>query len=210
MPKYSVEDWIDVQELKGGDFTPSALVLEVAHIFIPDFDDDISAQELRELRIQYTPYIRDTRPTYNAEPIDFKTLNFGQFIDLDMYLTKFKLHEKIKEVANIIYPNHDLEYMEVSDVIGGIQKFINWRENIIKKYKGIFNIAEDDEDEDDEDDGEIIETSEDKWGWLAVVYQLSGGDITKVDAILSKSFISILNWASMRKDFESRQQKPTA
>lgn len=207
---YSINDWIEVQELREEDLTLSEFILEVAYIFDPDFDDNISASELRELRKKYAFTLKDVPATSNVKPFEFKTIKFGKFIDLDTYLVKFKLHEKIYEICAVLFPDVDVEELEVSDALSAVRSFVSWRESIITKYQGIFNTVDEDEDDEDyEDEDEPIETEEDKWGWLAVVYNLCGGDMTKTDIILDKSFISVLNWASMRKDFESRQQKPT-
>lgn len=209
----NIRQWIEIQELRGDDLTASELVLEVAYIFDENFNDDISADELRELRKQYAFVFNEIEATYNTPHIELKRIKVNTFIDLDLYLTKFTLKDKIEQVASLLFTDMDIQTIPVSDIMGAIKNFVAWREEIIDKYKGFFNVAQNEDDYEDEDlieddeDDELIETPEEKWGWLAVVYNLASGDITKVDAIMDKTLISVLNWASMRKDFESRQPK---
>jgi hypothetical protein len=39
-----------------------------------------------------------------------------------------------------------------------------------------------------------------KWSWIGLIYNLSGGDITKVDEIVNKKFTECLIWMSYKKE----------
>jgi len=180
----TIDDWIEIQSLISDDLTSSELALELELYLNPDFDDDITAQQLRDLRSKY------------------------EFV----YHSPKKSNEVFDEVLELIFPEINLEIdIPICDVFYAVSDFLEFRKDIIERYKGIFSPDElDDEDELDEEfeeEEEVDEsTPENKWGWLAVVYNMAGGDITKSDEVLNKSLISVLNWASMRYDFESRSQ----
>jgi len=209
----TIDDWIEIQSLISDDLTSSELALELELYLNPDFDDDITAQQLRDLRSKYEFVYHSPKKSNKAliHP-PFKKMKLKTFIDLDTYLTKHKLFEVFDEVLELIFPEINLEIdIPICDVFYAVSDFLEFRKDIIERYKGIFSPDElDDEDELDEEfeeEEEVDEsTPENKWGWLAVVYNMAGGDITKSDEVLNKSLISVLNWASMRYDFESRSQ----
>ena len=207
----SIEDWIEIQELISDELTSSELALELELLFNEDFNDEISASELRDLRKKWEFVFYEPKKSNDyIDYLPFKTMSTATYIDLDTYLTKYKLHEVIEKVVELLFG--DVEVDNICQVFYGVTDFLKYRKELIDKYKGIFG-GEDIEDDDDEieEEEEIEEdTPHNKWGWLAVIYNMAGGDITKTDAILNKSFISVLNWASMRKDFESRQPASTA
>lgn len=211
----SVEDWIEIQELINDDLTASELALELELFFNEDFNDDISALELRELRekwrfVHYDP----PKSKDSIEHLPFKSMFTHSAIDLETYLTKYQLHEVIEKVIPLLFG--DIKVEHISQVYYAVPQYLKYRKELIEKFAGLFGGVDNDDDDDDElNDQELIDeieeinpnSPESKWGWLAVVYNMAGGDITKVDDIMTKTFISVLNWASMRKDFESRPLK---
>lgn len=209
----TVEDWIEIQELICDELTASELALELEHYFNEDFDDDITSDKLRELRKKWDFVFYDPKKSKDSiDYLPFNKMTTATYIDLDTYLTKYQLHEVIEKIIPLLFG--DVEVKHIAQVHYAIPLFLKYRKELIEKYKGIFGGEEyDDEDEDIDLDEEEVEeeevdnSAESKWGWLAVIYNMANGDITKTDAILDKSFISVLNWASMRKDFESRPPK---
>jgi hypothetical protein len=41
-----------------------------------------------------------------------------------------------------------------------------------------------------------------KWAWFSLIYSLCDGDITKVDAVLNRTYIECLTWLSYEKDMK--------
>jgi hypothetical protein len=214
----TVKRWIEIQELICDELTSSELALELEHLFNEDFDDEISSDELRALRQKWEFIFHEPKKSRDSiEPkkskdsikhLPFNKMKTATYIDLDTYLTKYQLHEVIEKIIPLLFG--EVEVKNITQVYYAIPLFLKYRKDIIEKYKGIFGGGEPDDDEFDDEEIEEVEvdnSAETKWGWLAVIYNMANGDITKTDAILEKSFISVLNWASMRKDFESRPPK---
>ena len=211
----NVDKWVEIQELIFDELTASELALELEHLFNEGFNDDINSTELRTLRGKWSFVFRDPKKSKDSfDHIPFNKITTATYIDLDTYLTKYPLHEVIDKIIILLFG--DIEVKHISQVYYSIPLFLKYRKEIIERYKGIFGGDDFDEDEDseldnlDDEETESDNSPESKWGWLAVVYNMANGDITKTDAILEKPFISVLNWASMRKDFESRQRVQTA
>lgn len=210
----TVEDWIEIQELINDDLTASELALELELYFNENFDDEITASELRELRTKWAFIYRDPPRSIDAfDHLPFKKMLTHVAIDLETYLTKYKLHEVIEKIIPLLFGEVDVKH--ISQVHYAIPLYLKYRKELIESYGGLFGgVGSFDEDEGEIEDEELEEleeidpnTPEAKWGWLAVVYNMANGDITKTDAIMKKTFISVLNWASMRRDFESRPPK---
>jgi hypothetical protein len=205
----TVNEWVEIQELICDELTSSELALELEHLFNEEFDDEISSDELRALRQKWEFIFHEPKKLKDSiEHLPFNKMKTATYIDLDTYLTKYQLHEVIEKIIPLLFG--EVEVKNITQVYYAIPLFLKYRKDIIEKYKGIFGGGEPDDDEFDDEETEEVEvdnSAETKWGWLAVIYNMANGDITKTDAILEKSFISVLNWASMRKDFESRPPK---
>ncbi len=101
---------------------------------------------------------------------------------------------------------------------------MDYRSRIYERFSGLF-INEDGEGEDAEEDSKLAEyfdgaqeghgrktiadaerdASADlnkKWGWIGVIYKLTGGDITKTEAVVSKPLLECLVWLSYEKEMK--------
>jgi len=209
----TIDQWIEIQELRSEELTGSEFFIEASYILDPGFDDDeLTAEDLRNIRKELSFINTTPTPINPQKTVEFRSLPLGKFIDLETYLTKHPLHDKIFEVGDILFPLRVAGHDKIVEVIGGINDYLKYRENLLDKYKGIFQVEEDEdyEPEEGEEHEPEEDTPESKWGWLAVVYNLAAGDITKVNDIMNMPHIMVLNWASMRQDFAARQPKRTA
>jgi hypothetical protein len=101
--------------------------------------------------------------------------------------------------------------------VGNSAFFLSWREGILNRYDGLFGQGTDEGDDEVrgyEDDGtgkrrtasdsqrDIEEEKRKKWAWFSLIYSLCDGDITKVDAVLNRTYIECLTWLSYEKDMK--------
>lgn len=101
--------------------------------------------------------------------------------------------------------------------MGNYSFFLSWRKDILSRYEGLFGAGEDEVDdrvggyEAEEDNrrrtvGDFQKDDEaekrKKWAWFSVLYTLADGDITKVDAVLKRTYIECLTWLSYEKDMK--------
>lgn len=99
--------------------------------------------------------------------------------------------------------------LPVNKIYGIIEYFIKYKNDFMDSYTNLFedsnyDIIEDEEMFDDEELEELKKEIEDekskaKFSWDSIIYNLSGGDITKMDEITNLSLIYVFNTLSMKK-----------
>jgi len=170
--------------------------------------------------------------TYHLQP--FKKLTLDEFIDLEYFLQNDYLTH-IEHIISVFWRRIDsdkwqnvtfepyifspferqdlFEDVEITKVYGIIPEYLKYRDNLLEKYKGLFN--EDDEDDDEKLDPKDFDTIEDykeelkaqeqskkarKWGWENLIYDLCEGDFTKIKAVGELPLILVFNMLAMRKE----------
>lgn len=167
---------------------------------------------------------------------DFNNLSVGEFIDLEHYfgnnyyqnlpiilaiLYRFKINrdewypDKIEEYGDYIYHRGPLfNTVNINQVYGVIDAYINWRTQIFETYEGLFDSTVDDEEPyDDLSNQNIVAKAEavkeekkqkaiKKWGWYIFLLRLSNNDITKLDDVVKVNIIQALNILSCKKELE--------
>lgn len=105
--------------------------------------------------------------------------------------------------------------------------FLDWRQRVYARFNGLFKPDGGGDEDDsnlqqyiDERDGDgekkkrrTIEESQkeaqpdlqQKWGWIGLIHQLCNGDITKTEAVVSKTFLECLVWLSYEKEMEIKK-----
>ncbi len=171
---------------------------------------------------------------FKLKPISKITL--GEFIDLvklfenvnsnldvicSILFKKYKVDEWDNEIEEpYIY---DLEKRRllfsdviVTDIIGIIRYFLDFKDNIFNIYSIIFTNPDDLEEPEDvenlteEEIEEIkkeieIEKGKAKWAWMSLVYDLCNGDLTKTDDITNLSLVYVLNTLMMVKQLDIKK-----
>ena len=75
---------------------------------------------------------------------------------------------------------------------------MEFRERIVNNFAIIFN-------EETEQDGGGNKFAE-KWGWFGVMYRLTGGDFSKLEAITERPLLEALTWLSYEIDLNETQK----
>jgi hypothetical protein len=102
---------------------------------------------------------------------------------------------------------HEFKDVLINDCFGGVVFFVEFRDNFLKVYENLFNpVVESDELEDNELDQEDIKAEEEekklsKFSWERLIFDLSGGDLTKVDQLTDLPIILVFNMLSMKQTY---------
>jgi len=157
------------------------------------------------LQIDWVSYIKDLsnlnkiKKEYSGNKLkDLSDICFGNYIDIDYFYIQND-EQKIIE-------------MVLKDVVSIYNYFISYRTNIFKEFKNLFEYDESDEDDEVEEEPKEVEQSDEKIysRWLETAYMLTNKDITKIDTILNKPLIQVLNyltWIKKENDDENRRIK---
>ena len=126
---------------------------------------------------------------------DFNTFNFGQFVDLDCFISlgTEKYIDKMLEVMKV-------ETDKASEALWVIEQYIMWRNNIYYQFRGLFGI--DDKEFDAFVDG--YEGPEDPMqiarGWYKIIVDLANDDLLKIDEVTEQPLKKVLTFMNHRKE----------
>jgi len=151
--------------------------------------------------------------------INFASLTFGQFIDLETMVSEDwegnfckivasiylhseggELYEKKPEPyehINVAYRAELIEECEISDVYGAVQKYLKWRQTFFNSYE-LFADPFDGLDENNEDDKQVIEQEKKRLQnsgdqWMNILNSLTDNDVTKFEDVLRMNVYLVFN-----------------
>lgn len=134
----------------------------------------------------------------DEELIDFSKLTFGQWIDLDVYLS-LGLDKHFTDVVNVLFDTTDGEDRFFNDVMDGVSKYINYRSHIYTQYKELFGSKEEEVDDNPKPAVHPAKV------WQSILATVADDDITKFDQILEMPLISVFNFMAYKKEQAFKQ-----
>lgn len=154
--------------------------------------------------------IKKTYLSYSLK--EFNSFSLGKFIDIEYYISGE--NPMIEVVSRILKNEEDYEdvktdiekNLNILDAFTILEVYLSWRTDIFKQYDALFvdNVEPEKEEEEEEelfeDDDKKEEEEEEKgensaYQWLDIANGLAG-HILKLDAVLDKTIIQVLNWLS--------------
>lgn len=131
--------------------------------------------------------------------IDLDKLSFGEFIDLEVYLSLGYINY-LKEMMKILSP-----YTKTGNgALWVLEKWMEWRNLVYRQYRGLFD-ADKEVDERDlkhiEKDKMIVART-----WYGTLVELSGEDILKMEEIENLPFRRVFNFMSYKKDKRKEEE----
>jgi hypothetical protein len=204
----TVGQFIEIIELDTQELTPIEFQLERIAIVSGNDYFDTDESELSGILKEFRWL--DSLPT-NKTKQSFKGLSFGAFIDLNSYCTDkapiFNIDKICATIRGFESITDECEKIQGESIVNHystIQAFIEYRSELLEKYKGLF---EDDDPEPEDDDLKETEQrkpeqTNNKWGWQRLIYGLCDGDITKVKEVTELGHILVLNWLSMESELK--------
>lgn len=74
----------------------------------------------------------------------------------------------------------------------------------------MFGVVEETEATEEDEDVEVEEVKDDGWGWTGVIFNLCKDDITKLDEVVNRNIIEVLNWLTFNKQKIDKQNNINA
>ncbi len=154
-----------------------------------------------ELGVVFIASIMNKRETVKVK--DFDELRFGEFIDLDVYLTMGidKTIDKILEVLEVEIDNsHGALWL--------IDELIKWRTHLYQSYSALFGIGEYAEAE-SEYQKTANEGMKSAKAWYRILVELANDDPLKIGPVTELGIREALNFMALRKEkaLEERAQQ---
>lgn len=209
----TVGEYLEILDLQDDDLTPTELKIARVEIF-EDVDEDIEDDELDSLLLKYSWL--DKAPKYKKCTTRFNRISWGAFRDLEKFLTDGPPIQNIDKICARLTEFTDFEEAcnlikdgLLSEHLPTLDAYIKYRTKIIENYDDLFESNDEQDEDEDEDEPEELTPDVDKqevvnkrWAWERIAYNLSGGDITKVQAIMDLPHLMVFNWLTMMKDLK--------
>lgn len=143
---------------------------------------------------------------------DFNDLMFGEFVDLDIYVT-MGVEKNITQILETLTPKGKEVTEWADEAMWLIDRYTQFRVYTYRQYAGLFGINSKGEQEIDEDDLDAYDPKKVAKGWYKIIIDLSDNDLQKIDYVTDQPLKKVLNFMSHRKEkqleenFKLMQQK---
>ena len=122
---------------------------------------------------------------------EFDKLTFGEFVDLDCYLS-LGVEKYINEMMEIL----GVDTPWADEALQHIEQYIKWRGTIYKQYSQLFGL-----------DGPKVDKPADEFdpkevsrGWYNVIVELANDDILKIDKVTAEPLQKTLTFLQIKKE----------
>lgn len=134
--------------------------------------------------------------------LDLESLTFGQWVDLDVYLTG-GLDTNIEKIIEILTP--DAKWAD--EAMWAIDQYAAFRTYIYRQYSVLFGINQ--KQTFDELEPENKDKQANARAWYKIIVGLANGDILKLDEVTEQPLKKTLNFMSLQKEqqLEENQRK---
>ncbi len=127
--------------------------------------------------------------------IDFDEISFGQFIDLDTYISK-GAGVNLSKITEILYNAKGVGHWPVELVWGALQEWNRFRTEIYKQYDEFFELSDNDTNPVDEDDAPEANI---QLMWWEAIMALAGEDFMKIHQVVERPYKEALNYLTWKK-----------
>ena len=135
--------------------------------------------------------------------INLNGLTLGKFIDLELQLSD-GINKGIKELVGSLWNVEVTDEFTIKGVWGGINTFIDYRNNLYKNYTNLFGTEDGDDYHKVEKDTTNIDI---KRIWYDIILTLAEGKFLYIDKVTDKPLISAFNWLAWNKDKMEKEQE---
>ena len=140
-----------------------------------------------------------------AQIKDFTTITFGEFVDLDIWVSS-GIEKHVDDMLAILNP----DAYWADEALWSIDQYQRFRVHMYRQYSGLFGLND---PQMDDEDPEAVDPNKIARGWYKIIVDLADNDVLKIDAITDQPLKKILNFMSLRKEkqqeenFKQLQQK---
>ena len=123
---------------------------------------------------------------------DFSKLTFGEWIDLDVWITSGVTNN----MANIVTIIGDTKYSD--EALYRIEQFTAYRSYIYRQYAELFGLDLDSEEEDPNEPQPPINSVAESW--FSIIIGLAGDNLLHIDAVTEQPLMKTLNFMAYQKN----------
>ncbi len=128
-----------------------------------------------------------------CKTIDMEAITFGQFVDLDVYLS-LGLDKHFKDIIALIAP--DAEWAD--EAMWAIERFAHFRTYTYRQYKTLFGLT--DKEIDEAEHTADIDKMQVARSWYKVIVSIAGDNILNIDEVTEQPLKKVLNFMALQKE----------
>ncbi len=134
-----------------------------------------------------------------APHVDFTTLTFGQFVDLDVWMV-MGIENHVDEIVEMIGVKKSYS---INEVLYIIDQYANFRISTYRSYSGLFGLNSKGEQEETDETWTPNKVAR---GWYRVIVDLADNDLYKLDYVTEQPLKKVLNFMALRKERALEEQ----
>ena len=148
-------------------------------------------QESMVLAISFI--VKSMNERKECKTIDLEAMTFGQFVDLDVYLS-LGLEKHFKDIIALIAP----EAKWADEAMWAIERFAHFRTYTYRQYKTLFGLT--DREIDEAEHKADIDKMQVARSWYKVIVSLANDNILNLDEVTEQPLKKVLNFMALQKE----------
>lgn len=188
--RYTIDQWKRIYATDPNDYRGWAKIMSIA-LNIP-IEKVIKIDE-ESLRLGAGLILNEIDCMKEYKVKDFTQFNFGQFIDLDVYMVN-GIEKNLDVILEMLC---EKKPKWIDEAFWVIEQYKNFRISTYRSYQGLFGLN--DINEDVEGD-EIPDPNKVAKGWYEIVVDLANDDPLKMNDVTDLPLKHALNFMSLRKE----------
>ena len=128
-----------------------------------------------------------------CETIDMENIKFGEFVDLDVYLS-LGLEKHFKDIIELIAPKAKW----ADEAMWAIERFAHFRTYTYRQYKILFGVT--DKELEDAEYKADIDKMQVARSWYKVIVSLAGDNVLNIDEVTEQPLKKVLNFMALQKE----------
>ena len=190
--RFTVSEWVELQQLGFDSSQQWPLILEkVTGVDALQFKE--ADEEAVELFMSFISVAMNERKA--VELPDFNGINFGQFVDLDCYIS-LGIEKHLQIMLDVL----EVDTPWAPNALYIIESYIKWRTSIYRKYKDLFGLKDTDFQPGAEGDAEDFNPMDVSRNWYTIIVELAGEDILKMDRVTEEPLEKVLTFLQIKKE----------
>ena len=130
--------------------------------------------------------------------IDFDAITFGQFVDLEVLLSRDP-RKTLDRMVAVLYGAKETKHWQLKDTWPALQKYLVFRKSVYSSYKALFEI-------DDIDAGTETELRDQSHAWYDMIMILADEKFLNIEAVVDRPMVEAFNFLAWKKDQQIKQQ----
>ena len=127
---------------------------------------------------------------------DFNTLTFGEFVDLDVYLT-YGVDKHMLDIMEIL----DAKCQDSAEAMWLIDKYTEFRMYTYRSYSALFGTEEASEASGPVDPMQVAKS------WYKIIVNLANENLLNIDAVTDQPLKKVLNFMALQKEKQLEEQQ---